>query len=256
MAKKTEFDESKLSAKERRQYQRLYFDFQQGRLRQILGAEVIWPDDSCAEVYDMSYSGAALRLPKKLRVKRGEFYRLKIALGQNLPIEVEAEIIWVREHIAGIRWAIMPPEVHSSFAKFLVDKLVGANLTPIHPQFFSESMTFDYWFHGPKDTNLYLWMERSERGEKTNRVDRAVVELDDQTLVYEYGSLSCGQRSPDWEVQRDYGDAEEWLDNWEAIGQNDVIVQRTLSLLSQVPEMKAPLRSLMMELDERGEGGA
>ncbi|MCB0386167.1 MAG: hypothetical protein KDD43_12305, partial [Bdellovibrionales bacterium] len=67
MANKPEFDESKLSPKERRQYQRLYFDFQQGQLREILGAEVVWPDGSRVEIYDMSYSGAALRLPKKLK---------------------------------------------------------------------------------------------------------------------------------------------------------------------------------------------
>lgn len=186
--------------------------------------------------------------------QEGEIYCLQAVLGGQAPVEVDAEIVWTRDHIAGVRWATMPAPVRAAFGMFLVDKLVGASLTPIHPQFFSESMTFDFWFHGPKDTNLYLWMERTERGQKTDRVDRAIVELDDQTLVYEYGSLSCGLRSPDWEVQRDYGDEDDWQGGWEPLDQDDTLVRRTLSLLSQVPEMKAPLQALIAELHERGRG--
>ncbi|MCC7405280.1 MAG: PilZ domain-containing protein [Bdellovibrionales bacterium] len=253
MAKtKTSFDDSQLSPQERRQCPRLYFDFQQGSLREILGARILWPNESTTEVFDMSYSGAALRVPKKAALKAGEIHHLHIQLGDQPAVPVDAEIIWVREQMTGVRWTKVTPETRSAFGRFLVDKLVGASLTPIHPQFFSEAMTFDYWFHGPKDTNLYLWMERDERGQATQRVERAVVEIDDQTLVYEYGSLSCGKRSPEWDLQRDYGGVDELGADWASVSRGSPLVLRTMNLLSHVGEVKAPLQALVEELSSQG----
>lgn len=245
------FDESQLSPQERREFQRLYFDFQQGQLRQILGAQVSWPDQSQGEIYDMSYTGAAVRRPKKLEVKRGEFYRLQVQLGDQEPVEAEAEIIWTREKIAGIRWAQLPAQVHRAFSQFMGDKLIGANLVSVHSQFFSKNMTFDHWLHGPKDTNLYLWLQRDELGKPTSRVEKAIIDLDEHTLVFEYGTLSCGKRSPDWDIQRDYGEIDDWLENWQPVESGAPLVKRAISIISQVPELKAPLRSLIETLHLR-----
>ena len=90
---KTDIDESQLSARERRQCQRLYFDFQQSNLREILGARVLWPDETATEVFDMSYSGAAMRVPKKRALKRGEILPLQIQLGHEDSVPVDAEIV-------------------------------------------------------------------------------------------------------------------------------------------------------------------
>ena len=61
--------------------------------------------------------------------------------------------------------------------RVVTDRIIGLNMSLIDPKHYSEKSDYSFWFHGPKDTNLYLWMPGQV-------LQKAQLEMADAALVY------------------------------------------------------------------------
>jgi len=163
--------------KDRRKYPRVKFG------APSLSFDVLIKDFGPSMVYDMSFSGAALAQPKENPV--GEDVKdLTVQLqmsGEAEPVgcELACKVIRASSSILALEFANVPAEARLLIDQVISDRVIGLNMNLIDPKHYNPSATFAYWFHGPKDTNLFIWEMES------GGVSRAQFDIESATLVYE-----------------------------------------------------------------------
>ena len=73
----------------------------------------------------------------------------------------------------------VPIDARIFIDRLISDRVIGLNMSLVDPKFYSANASFTHWFHGPKDTNLFLWEE--ENGE----ILKAQFDLHNAVLVFE-----------------------------------------------------------------------
>ena len=159
-----------IGGKDRRKYQRVVVDMSEQLLVEIEG-------HGEALVFDMSYSGAAISQPQAKAVDSSK-EKLQLLLKTTVDkAEVPAKIVRVGEDVIALSFEELSVDARIIIDRVVTDRIVGLNMNLIDPKYYSQKVDFNHWFHGPRDTNLYLW-------ESDNQLDRAQLELDSCSLIY------------------------------------------------------------------------
>ncbi len=169
--------------KDQRKFQRVQVSRALAELAVELHAQVTWPNLETSEVVDLSYKGLAARRPGLFPINAQQNVRLEVTLGHLQPFACEARIAWCNLDWVGLQFGAIPAEGHFALAEFLDAKLVGAMMKPVERVLISGGEDFRYWYHGPGQTHVYIWMLKE-------RVERVRVELDG-----ELAEFSASQRS-------------------------------------------------------------
>lgn len=171
---------------DKRRFPRIYLQNPARPLAPILGAQMVWPGGHKLEVFDLSYIGIAAVRKTGVDVKVGEKLTVQVELsGEAKPISFQVEVARVTEGILALRFDTLQTEARRALDRFLHAKLLGLHMRPIDRSYFSQTANFTHWFHGPNNTDVFLWYENQT-------LVKALVEIGGDFLKWKNGSFFAG----------------------------------------------------------------
>jgi len=232
----------------RRRFPRVNLQNQMDQAKIIVGAKVDWLDQCESEVFDISYKGVAVNRPQGLSLRAGDTTDLKLILGKLEPCTLKAKVVWFNDHVVGLEFLDIDHVTRMIIDEFLEDKIIGAHMVPVSPQYFSEQVDFQYWYHGPNNTNVFLW----ESGD--NQLTRAMVSFDDQAMIFEEGAFHRAGSEMDWDVQASYSTetlpSQENEDLLVILEKDSPLVQRSIEILTQLKDQSKSINNLLKKMIE------
>ncbi len=148
----------------------------------IKNCDVIWPSKFASGIYDVGRSSVTLYFPMRLNLQfiKGDLVKLGFKIGKEADaIFTDCRVIRAETRLLVIELLRVSRSQSESIANYFTDDVISQNTHYIEPRFYAPEQTFSYWFHGPRDTNLYIW--KHDKG-----IQRIVLELG--TFVYEWNS--------------------------------------------------------------------
>lgn len=167
-------------SEDKRRYPRVHFRGDIGQAHRIWGAKVTWSNQEVSDVFDLSFKGLACTKPALIDVKKDSFQSIKLELGERPAFLVPARVVWLSTQLVGLELGDISSDAHLNLNSFLTDKLIGQYMRSVDKVFFAKDATFDYWFQGPRATNLFLWCDKVD----TTKVIQVVLEFDG--LIWEF----------------------------------------------------------------------
>ncbi|MGE3758714.1 MAG: hypothetical protein AB7H97_13215, partial [Pseudobdellovibrionaceae bacterium] len=168
---------------DRRRYPRLFLAQLDSDYKEILGAKILWPREGQSVVYDMSYAGLAVECGgRTLQFKSGQHLEVGLKLPGQDPFPIEVDVIRVTPKIVALKVATTSPDGRIKIDQFLKDQIVGGNTRRMNPAILDKGAMSDVWYHGPFDTNFFLWGQ-------SDKLTKVVFEYDNLLLTYEGNSF-------------------------------------------------------------------
>lgn len=238
---------------DQRKFPRIYLQSSARAAAPILGASAHWPGGQKLEVFDLSYIGVAVLKQAGMEAKIGEKRTVQIELsGEDAPIDFPGEVARITDRVVALRFDTLPTQALRALDRFLHAKLLGLHMRPIDRKFFSQTATFTHWFHGPNNTDVFLWFEELA-------LKKAVVEIGGDFLKWKGGTFFTGvarqvldREGDDYLKPLLDGD----FDAESGAGQVGLtpMMSRTLDLLSQIDDPAKVLQPLVNALLARQKG--
>ncbi len=224
-----------------RRFQRIHLHWDESSASEVLGVKAQLSASAGGpgqplKVFDLGLAGAALER-RGLEVQKGQTLEVQFFLPtQKEPILCRAEVVWLGEKSFGLRFVGLEPKDRLTFNDYLQDQLIGAALTKVDGKFFSADLGCQFWYHGPKETNVFLWTEETgvDQGPRY-LIHRAEIQLDEDWFFYDRGQFFLSLKG-------------EERTQLEAV--HEPFFRRVIHLLSQVPQQRGPLGDLLNQLVE------
>lgn len=176
-------------SQDKRRHTRIYFRSDFGPANQILGAQLVWPNQEISDVFDISYKGLAVSRPGLMVLTQQQNEAVELQLGGSIAARVPVQVVWLKEQLVGLELGDLSADQLKTLHDFLTDKLIGQHLHPIDPQYFSSASDFQFWYEGPNSTHVFLW---TRGGSNRFDIERALVELDDESWEIRDGKVVRG----------------------------------------------------------------
>ncbi|MCB0378403.1 MAG: PilZ domain-containing protein [Bdellovibrionales bacterium] len=209
--------------KDRRKYQRVHFEASP----HTLAVSVEGYGNSV--VFDMSYSGAALAQPQEKRIDQTD-QPIKINLVTDIDkAAIEAKVIRATKDMVATEFLSVPVEARIIIDRMISDRMIGLNMHLIDPSHYSAHAHFTHWFHGPKETNLFLWA----RGDD---LDKAQFDLNNVSLIFEDDAL--------------FYENKETVANAPLLN-NQQVIRKALAIITQMRSNVKPLNELKKIIEEQ-----
>lgn len=227
--------------KNRREHIRVPVAGDWGDVQPLLGAALHWPNHETSPVFDLSYFGVAAGRPALYSPKADERMDLRIDLGKDASVPLKGRVAWTGDRVIGFQLDPLGIEARQALDDFLEDRLIGMNLRRVDRRHYGP-FDFSVWYHGPHNTNVFLWQEL-----KTDKITKAEIELDGRVLIFDGKQLlSGGARAMSLTDQIGAGSKDADDDVLPTVMKDHMpLVKRTLSILSQVDEPRGPLREFL-----------
>lgn len=226
-----------MSQIEKRKFPRIAVKTTHPDVPHLGGVSALWPGGEVSDVLDMSYTGAALSRPAKSAVAEQDRVRLEFRVQGTETVPIEAEIVRSGEHVVGVRFCELSTEARLCFEKFLKEKLLGLSLRLVNPHYYGSKLDFTYWFHGPNETNIFLWVEKKA-------LKKAMIELGSEVLLFEDNTFSEGESSSEHGARS----AKMLRSNVQG---GSALMKKVFELAAQVQEGRELLEPLLRKLGER-----
>lgn len=209
-------------------------------LKELIGAKVQWENAQRTEVLDMSYTGMAVVRPSGIEFEKGKRVQIQMLFSGLQNQNMQIELIRESEKLFGVQFCDLTKENIKIIDMFLSDKILGRNLRPVNSQFFHPNHGFDFWFHGPNNTNLYIWTKGPE-------IKKAVFESGGLAFLFD-GQFTL-QKS------NNFAEGDEYvvfpLSKREESGNLGEFLSRSLKVLSQVENAPPAVWTLIDLIQER-----
>ena len=210
--------------KDRRKYQRVQFEASP----QSLAVSIDGHGDSV--VFDMSYSGAALAQPHERPIE-GTGMDVTIRLRtENDESVIQGSVIRATGKMIAINFKEVPSLARIIIDRLVSDRMIGLNMYLIDPEHYSPHVQFSHWFHGPKETNLFLWTQ-------DHKLEKAQMDLNEISLIYDENSFFFENRA---------GSSEDPS----SLNQQQIL-QKTLAIVSQMHSNLNALKDFKKVLEEQ-----
>lgn len=227
-----------------RKYPRVFFKGIQ-ETDKIIGIEAELENGMRLRVLDISYVGAAILKSSKdaLNFEKGKKINVKFYIeDQKKPQEVMAEVIREDQKMIAVHFPDMSAETRLCLQKFLKEKLIGLNMHLVNPDFYIKEQKFDYWFHGPNETNVFIW-------KNTDGIEKATIEINYQVLTFDNQGLYLSQTKEHLAAPtEDYAYQVNIPNEKIAVSSKDPFYKQVLSLLSQISDETGVIAELSEKL--------
>jgi hypothetical protein len=237
-------NKSKESSNTRR-YPRIFLTKGIQEFDRIIGIDVKWPEGIVSGVLDISYIGAALIKSSKSTEKfaKGDLVELFFSFTdgpQNVPFD--AEIIREDEKTRAVYFPELSLQARQALSAFLKQKLVGLNTRLVDPKYYIKEQGFNFWFHGPNQTNVFIW-------EDNGQIQKATIEMNYEVLTFENGNFYHSESKKYLEVPtEDYAYRVNNPEDKKAASKK--AVQDAVSLLSQITDSSGIIQKLSQSMLE------
>lgn len=186
---------------DRRKFPRLLLAHPDGQYDTLEGLQFLWPKGGKSPVLDLSYSGIAIDGHGFMDlVKLGDYVEANLLLpgDDQLQIQIAVRVVRKTAHVIGFRIDSTSPEGRIKIDQTIKDLIVAENIRNMPPELMSGSFHCDVWFHGPFDTNFFLWKDGFT-------VSKAYIEYDNTVLVYEADSFRVARTASTADEASGYG---------------------------------------------------
>lgn len=218
----------------KRRYPRIVIPNEKSDLHTIIGINAQIPSGEKVPVLDLSYAGAAILKPATEEETVGSSLPLQFYVEGHLLKPVNAEIVRTSDTAVGVRFGQMSPETRLDFDKIMSDKMLGLNTHRVRTDLLNlrdRKHNLTHWYHGPKDTNIFIWI-KNERN-----IEKFIIEIDYQMIDYDKGDMTFTQTLPETEFFRDgysgYGEIK--TSSNVAFSQTELI-KRSVNVLTHIPK--------------------
>ncbi len=172
--------------KDRRKYQRVLVE----PSSKVLTVEVL--GHGRILMFDMSYEGAAFSQPSGKKISDVDKL-LKLHLKTEVDEAViESQSVRVNDEVVAVRFEQIDPLARIIIDRVVTDRIIGLNMALIDPKHYSHHTDFNYWFHGPKETNLFLWMDSGTLVKAQMEMADSAMTIDDDMIFFENKALQEG----------------------------------------------------------------
>lgn len=143
---------------------------------------LMWPDRSRSDVYDLSLAGALISSQGQLTLRKpGQQFEVRLDLDdKGNSVFLKARIEGVSGDSIGLVFEALSAAHRLVIEQNVKDRILIQNLRAM-----SESvigLSGAQWFHGPFDTNIFLWQESPGFS-----LEKAIVEYDNLLWFFEEG---------------------------------------------------------------------
>lgn len=229
-----------------RRYPRIFLTKGIQEFDRINGIEVKWPEGIITGVLDISYIGAALIKSSKLTQKyvKGDIVELLFSFaGDMTEIPFDAEVIREDEKTLAVYFPELSLQARKALDIFLKQKLIGLNTKLVDPKYYIKEQGFNYWFHGPNQTNIFIWGN-------ANQIQKASIEMNYEVITFEDGKFYHSESKKYLEVPtEDYAYRVNNPLDKTAASKN--AVQDAISLLSQIVDTSGIIKKLSQVMTEK-----
>lgn len=186
---------------DRRKYPRLLLAHPDGQFEKLDGLQFLWPKGGKSQILDLSYSGIAISSHGYLdQIKLGDYLEANILLpgAEQHQIPVAVRVVHKTAQMIGFRIDSTSPEGRIKIDQVMKDVIVGENIRKMSPHLLHSSLQCDVWYHGPFDTNFFLWKDGMS-------LKKAFIEYDNSVLVYENEAFRVARTSSTADESHGYG---------------------------------------------------
>lgn len=225
---------------DKRRFPRLFLAHEDSDYREIAGAKILWPKQGQSVVYDMSYAGLAVECGgRTLQFKAGQHLEVGLKLPGQDPFPIEVDIVRVGPKVIALKIATTSPDGRIKIDQFLKDQIVGTNTRKMKSEILDASFKSDIWFHGPFDTNFFLWG-------KGENLQKAVFEYDNLLLTFEENKFRVTRSASAGDGSLGYmGEFANTITTGHKVSLGASWVDRVIRLISQVDDQDGHLRPLV-----------
>ncbi len=177
----------------KKKFPRLFLAMKDGVDSALQGVQFVWPDRSTSAILDMSYAGIAIasavddgggNLKRLTKIKLGDSLDGKIRLeasGEAIPLKLR--VVKLTSNSIGFVINTMSASGRLMMEQTAKDTLVLKNIRKISSAHLHATLNADLWFHGPFDSNIFIW------NSSANSVSKIVLEYDNLLLTYDNGKV-------------------------------------------------------------------
>ncbi len=228
---------------DRRKYPRLFLAPADQDYRALLDAEVIWPGGAKSFLYDLSYAGLAVsRKGLALELTEGASFEVQLRLQNQSPIPLKTEVARITEAMVGLRIVETSAGGRLQMDRYMKDQIVGLNTRKLSPDLLAVEYRSQIWFHGPFDTNIFIW-------KGVEKPSRWIIEYEGTVLNFENGVFSTSPSTA--ESIRDQA----YMENLKIQNPGSSLdpgwSERVLRLLTQIHDPGGDLKVVFQNLRDR-----
>lgn len=157
-------------------------------LSYLRDCKVIWPSQFESGIYDFGRSAVSVYFPMRLNLSltRDDEIKLGFRLGKYAePFSINCKVYRSETRLL----VVSSPYQDINFKKRVIDYFtpeeIAANMHFVDRSNYALEQTFSYWFHGPLDTNVYIWDHNDE-------IHRILIEYLGSIYDWKSGVLSRG----------------------------------------------------------------
>ncbi len=243
-------NEEKVQRENTRRYPRVFLTKGVLDFSKIVGLEVRWPEgDYQTGVLDISYIGAAIVKTSIIPQKYQKGDRVPFVFcfqEEDEKITIECEIVRADERSLAVYFVDLPLATRKILEKFLKQKLIGQNTRLVDPKFYIKEQGFDYWFHGPNQTNIFIWGNKRKIVKATFEVNYEVVSFENKKFFLSESKEFLEAPTEDYAYRVNNPESKR------PIVKKEKIIKDIFSLLSQVQDPDGVIAKLAQEMMDHG----
>lgn len=215
-----------------------------GLIGRLSGIDAYWPDGKKTGVVDISYIGASVISHKEPAwdLSKGEKIKLEFHfLESDKRAMFECEVVRQDDRCTGFYFPNLSVEARKHLQKYLDSKIVAQNTRFVDPKHYIKEQGFSYWYHGPNQTNIFIWGDKK-------KIKRCTIELEGQVLSFENGK-ALESKSADFLFvpTEDYGHQVNNPDEQKPAQAQ--AIKKIISFLTLVPDTKGVIEKVIENLE-------
>lgn len=172
-------------------YPRVFLTSILKELKPLEACKVVWPSGFESDIYDFGRSSVSVYFPMRLNLKffKGDIVKLGFQLGkhlgQNEPFFADTRVVRSETRLLSVELLRVSPSQYKLIDQYLSNKFISEHMQEVPGSHFAPEQTFNKWFHGPLDTNVYVWITDST-------LTRLCVELRDKVYIWDHQGWMIG----------------------------------------------------------------
>jgi len=162
-------------------------------LTPLPGITLQWPNRSESVVFDLSFAGLAasttvtslVNTTRIEKIKMGHAFDLALKIaGLEDPLPVKLKVVKLTAKVIGFAFDTLSSAGRLVIEQTMKDALICLNLREESTARLHPHLKADSWWHGPFDTNIFVWREADQS------LRKLVVEYDNLVWIYDQGEVS------------------------------------------------------------------
>lgn len=169
-------------------YPRIFLTSNLRELKVLENCKVVWPSGFESDIFDFGRSSVSVYFPMRLNLQffKGDIVKLGFRLGGQETFFVDTRVIRAETRLLSVELLRVSPSNYKLIDQWLSNDFLASHFQEVHRSCFSPEQTFQHWYHGPLDSNLYAWVDNEV-------LTRLCLELRDSVYVWDSQGWMMGE---------------------------------------------------------------